>query len=71
MKNQEKEIVDLQNEVDEAKEEIHYLKKKLDQKYDVIDDLEHDIEQIEKKQNITKKELECKENEYKQKNWRK
>ena len=66
VKFQEKEIDDLKNEVDEAREQIHYLNKKIDQKYDVIDDLEHDLDKVDEKFNITKKELESKENEYKE-----
>ena len=37
LKNQEKEI-------EGYKEEVHYLKNKLDQKYDVVDDLENELE---------------------------
>ena len=37
VKIKETEIDDLQSEMVEAKEEIHYLKTKLDQKFDIID----------------------------------
>ena len=37
----EKENIDLNSMLEETKEEIHYLKTKLDQKYDIIDDMEH------------------------------
>ena len=33
----------------EDKEEIHYLKNKLDQKYDTIEDMEHDLDEYENK----------------------
>ena len=46
---QEKEIVNLQNELDDAKEQVHYLKNKLNQKYDLIDDMEREIDIIEDK----------------------
>ena len=38
------------------KEEIHYLKNKLDQKYDTIEDLEDDLDQIDEKLKDAKKE---------------
>ena len=38
----EKENGDLHNELDESKEEFHYLKKKLDSKYNLIEDMEHE-----------------------------
>ena len=53
---QEKEINDLHLELEEHREEIHYLKNKLDQKYDTIEDLEYDLEQIEEKLKDAKKE---------------
>ena len=37
----------MEREVEEYREEIHYLKNKLETKYDVIEDLEHDLDQIE------------------------
>ena len=36
VKAQEKEIIDLQSEMDAAKDQIHYLEGKLNQKYDII-----------------------------------
>ena len=45
----EKEIDDLQSEFVVAKEEIHYLHNKLDTKYDMIEDMEHDLDEYEKK----------------------
>ena len=43
---QEQELDDLKNELDEAKELIHHLTNKIDHKYDVIDDLEHDLDKM-------------------------
>ena len=49
IKTIEKENKDLLGELEESKEEIHYLKNKLNQKYDLIDDLEHDLDRHEEK----------------------
>ena len=38
-----------ENELEKDKEEIHYLKSKLDQKYDLIDDMENELDQIDRK----------------------
>ena len=40
VKAQENEINKLINELEKDKEEIHYLKSKLDQKYDLVDEME-------------------------------
>ena len=45
----EKENGDLHSEQEESKDEVHYLKNKLNQKYDMLDDLEHDLEKKEEK----------------------
>ena len=42
VKAQEIEIKELFNTIDDNKEEVHFLKNKLDQKYDFIEDLEND-----------------------------
>ena len=47
-KEQEESIRTLESEVLDSKEEIQYLRNKLDQKCDTIDDLEQEIEKIEK-----------------------
>ena len=49
VKIQEKEIIDIHKELDESKEEIHYLNNKLNQKYDIIEDMGNDLENIEEK----------------------
>ena len=43
VKVQEKEIDDLKDKLEDSKEEIYYLKRKLDQKYDMIVDLDHEL----------------------------
>ena len=48
VKEQEESIRTLESEVLDSKEEIQYLRNKLDQKCDTIDDLEQEIEKIEK-----------------------
>ena len=63
MKIQEKEIVSLQSELDDAKEEVHYLKNKLNQIYDIIDDMEQEIDNIDNKYKEAKKEVEMKAKE--------
>ena len=45
----EKENGDLHSEQEESKDEVHYLKNKLNQKYDMLDDLEHDLDKKEEK----------------------
>ena len=40
VKGLENEINKLSNELEKDKEEIHYLKSKLDQKYDLVDEME-------------------------------
>jgi septal ring factor EnvC (AmiA/AmiB activator) len=45
VKSQEKEIEKLHGDIDDSKEEVHYLRNKLEHKRDIIDDLEHEIEQ--------------------------
>ena len=49
VKMPEKEIDDLQSEFVVAKEEIHYLHNKLDTEQDMIEDMEHDLDEYEKK----------------------
>jgi chromosome segregation ATPase len=66
VKAQEIEIKELINEKDEDKEEIHYLKKKLDQKYDLIEDMENELENIERKLKESQKEIELKETDLNQ-----
>ena len=44
-------------ELEESKEEIHYLKNKLNQKYTLVEDLKHDLDRNEEKFKETKKEL--------------
>jgi chromosome segregation ATPase len=62
VKLQEKEINNLKSEIDDAKEEIHYLRNKLDQKYDLIE--EHEIDKTESDEQVksAKNELEYQKN---------
>ena len=57
VKLQEKQIDELKSEIDESKDEICYLKKKLDHKYDIIEDMENEIENNEEKYREVNKEL--------------
>ena len=41
-----------------AREEIHCLKKKVDRKYDIIEDLEHELDKSEEKLDDSKKQIE-------------
>ena len=54
----EKENSDLHSQLEETKEEIHYLKTKLDQKYDIIDDMEHELDKGEENLKDAKKQVE-------------
>ena len=54
----------INDELNENKEEIHYLKNKLDQKYDVIDDIENELDKAERKLKEAKEHLEAKEKEF-------
>ena len=49
VKAQENEINELSNELEKDKEEILYLKSKLDQMYDIIDNMENELDQIDRK----------------------
>ena len=53
-KAQEEIVKKLESELEESKEEIHYLKNKVEHKRDVIDDLEHDLEMYEKQNKESK-----------------
>ena len=59
---QEKVIEKLQNQMDDYKEEINFLKYKLDQKYDFIEDLELEIDKTEEKLKSVKNDLEYEKN---------
>lgn len=65
VKNQEKEIDDLKCQIDESNEEMHYLKRKLDQKYDFIEDMENEMEKNEEKYIKSNEELDLKEKKLK------
>jgi len=62
VKAQEKVIEKLQNQMDDYKEEINFLKYKLDQKYDFIEDLELEIDKTEEKLKSVKNDLEYEKN---------
>ena len=49
VKGLENEINKLSNELEKDKEEILYLKSKLDQMYDIIDNMENELDQIDRK----------------------
>jgi predicted RNase H-like nuclease (RuvC/YqgF family) len=63
VKKLEMENSDLHIELEESKEEIHYLKNKLNQKYDLVEDLEHELDKNEEKFEEAKKGIISKENE--------
>ena len=65
VKDQEEKIKTLEIELEESKQEIHYLTNKLEHKRDVIHDIEHDLELYERKNKETNQELDSKENELK------
>ena len=47
VKSQEEKNYELKSELNDAKDEIKYLGSKLDQKYDLIEDMEHELEKNE------------------------
>ena len=63
VKNQEKEINDLHSELDDAKDKIHYLESKLNQKYVIIEDMECDLDRAEEKCKDVEKQLQFKDKE--------
>ena len=48
-------IKNLESEIDDSKEEIHFLKTKLDQKYDIIDDMERELNKFDDLEKETRK----------------
>ena len=64
VKIQEDEIKQLNGDIEEHKEEVHYLRNKLDMKRDIIDDLEHELERKDVEVNELRKALELKEKEF-------
>ena len=63
VKSQESDINKLENELEKSKQEIHHLMNKLDTKCDVIDDLEYDVDEFEKKYEDAQKNVLLKEKE--------
>ena len=61
VKCQEKEIKQLDVECEEIKEEVHYLRNKIELKRDIFIDLEHEGENKSEELNKIKKELVMKE----------
>ena len=64
-KLKERKIDDLKSQIDESNDEMYNLQKKIDQKYDLIEDMEHEIEKNEENSNEAKKELYLKERKLK------
>ena len=63
VKNKEKEIDELNNKLEDHTEEIYYLRNKLDQKRNVIEEMENESEKIDEKYKKAKDDLKFKDKE--------
>ena len=68
VKDQEKEIDNLKEDIENLREENHYLKNKIENKMEIMDDMENDLDKFEIRYRDAEKAMESKEFELRE--WR-